>query len=175
MTRSIPSIEDCKRRASLLLKALRSADPPRALEAANRFRAIERFAESVPESIVEETALVKHKHALEVIAREKEFVSWKALRDAADIVWYPKEGGSLNAWYATYAEARECREKYGGYLLTYRGKYFVCQRRHIESLGLDPADPRWDAIGHDCRMPKDRGAFEELRALANTGLDAAGV
>lgn len=167
MPRSIPSISDCKIRASLLLKRLNSADGAEALEAAALFAKLPPFSSMSPEAILKKRDEIQRKHALEAVAREEKYASWKALKDAADVAWYPRSGSAfLNAWYATHAEARECLERNGGYLLTYRGKCFVCGRDFIAALGLDPDDPRWAAIGFDCMMPEDKRAYAELVKLA---------
>jgi len=159
-----PSLNECKIQASRLIKALRSDDSTHALAAAERFQCFSEFADSKSEEIVAQHDRIKLKHAFEVIAREYGERSWKRLKDSHDNLWYPPCGGFLNHWYATYAEARAHCDEHGGYLLTDHGKYFVCGRLFIENLGLEPDDPRWEAIGYDVAKPRDKQAFEELVA-----------
>ena len=83
-------------------------------------------------------------------------------RPIEETVWYPRDSAFLNTWFSTYEEARAYREQTGGYLLTYCAKFFVCERGYIESLGLDPDDPRWLQIGFDCARPTDDEAYEAL-------------
>jgi hypothetical protein len=80
----VPTLRECKIRASLLLKALRSTDRERALGAAERFRVLPRFRALAPERIVAWRDEVRRKHALAVIAAELGYDSWDALRAASE-------------------------------------------------------------------------------------------
>jgi hypothetical protein len=79
-------------------------------------------------------------------------------------LWYhPYLDVFLNQWYANYEEARQSLGRHGGFLLPYQKHFFICQPDVIAALGLDPNDPDWDKIGHDCAHPLDAAAFERLR------------
>ncbi len=69
----------------------------------------------------------------------------------------------LNRWYTTYEDARTSLQSEGGYLLPYRGQYFVTLREGIRELGLDPDDPDWSRIGWDWVRPKDAEAWGRLK------------
>jgi hypothetical protein len=71
----------------------------------------------------------------------------------------------LNRWYANYDDARKALENHGGFLLPYQSHFFVCQQDVISALGLDPNDPDWEKIGHDCAQPKDLEAFARLSSV----------
>lgn len=79
---SLPSARECRTRASLLLKALRSDDPVRVRAAAERFRILPHFAGLDAERLVALRESIRRKHALAVIAAELGFESWNALKAA---------------------------------------------------------------------------------------------
>lgn len=167
MTRPAPDLRQCKSEAKRLLAALHSDDDAVFRTAAERFRATPLWRSKTIDDIRPDRAAIQLKHAQAVIAREQKFADWKSLKDATDVVWYPFGGSAfLNAWFAQYANARACLDKNGGYLLTHRGQYFVCEADFIRALGIDPKDPRWEAIGRDTARPLNRRACNELRALA---------
>lgn len=169
MPRPIPSVNESKRAASLLLKDLRSADTVSARAAAARFMRIAPFKGITVDEVIARRDGVRRKHALDVVAREQGYLAWKNLKDAADVAWLPRgaEAFSHN-WCKTYEEARAHLDARGGYLLTGHGKCFIAERVYIEFLGLDPDDPRWDAIGHDVKRPADPKACEELARQLST-------
>lgn len=92
---------------------------------------------------------IKLKDALAMIAKENKFDSWKSYKNFLDTFWYQKSSPFLNHWFSTHAEAQAFRQANGGYLLTYKGQYFVASEDYIEFLGLDSHDPIWEAIGFD--------------------------
>ncbi len=165
MTRPIPSLDKCKREASLLLKDLQSTQPSIAAGAAERFRRIAPFREQTTDEILAARDSIQRKHALAVIAREHGYAAWKNLKDAADVLWCPPGASAFwHNWCKTHEEARTYLEANGGYLLTAHGKCFIAERGYIEHLGLDPDDPRWEAIGFDVKEPKDAKVSGELVA-----------
>lgn len=166
--RSTPILRECKAEAKRLMAALRADDAQRARQAAERLRRIPSYAERSTDEILLSRDEVQLKHAQWTVALEQGYPDWKALKDAADVAWYPRGSAYLNAWFARYEEARVCLDQHGGYLLTHCGKYFVCDAGYIASLGLDPKDPRWQAIGRDIARPKDARAGRELIGLAET-------
>jgi len=70
----------------------------------------------------------------------------------------------LNRWFSNYEDARASLAEQGGFLLPYRHHFYLCKAEVIKALGLDPDDPDWEAIGHDCARPADDEAFARLRA-----------
>ena len=181
---ALPTRRECKVRASLLLKALRSADPARAAAAAERFRVLRSFSRLTPERIVAWRDDVRRKHALAVIAAELGYPSWTALRAACEMrgpapsprVEWLFEGSSevfLNHWCKSYEEASRVREETGGFLFPYRMHYVVCTAPLLAARGVDPHDPDWEQIGRDWVRPRDPVAFARLAArLADAGLAA---
>jgi hypothetical protein len=69
----------------------------------------------------------------------------------------------LNRWFTNYDASRAERDAAGGYLLPYRGHYFVADAAAVRELGLDPADPDWERIGWDWVRPLDPAAWERLK------------
>ena len=92
---------------------------------------------------------MKLKDALLALAKEHQFPDWKSYKNSLDTFWYQKSSPFLTQWFIQHSEAHEFRKKNGGFLLTYKGQYFVASSDYIEFLGLDPKDPVWEAIGHD--------------------------
>ncbi len=167
MSRPIPDLRECKTESKRLLAALLSDDVAVAHAAAKRLQAALTLAGRSVEEILATRETIQLKHAQAAVAREQRYIDWKALKDATDIVWYPRNASVfLNAWFAHYEQARAHLDARGGYLLTHRGDYFVCGEEFIRARGLDPADPRWETIGYDVAKPRDRRACDELRALA---------
>ena len=169
MARPIPSVDVGKHAASLLLKDLQADDSATAHGAAKRIAAVPPFKGTEPGDIVRERDSVQRKHALDAVAREQGYVSWKHLKDAADVLWSPRGADAFwHNWCKTYDEARALHDSRGGYLLSAHGKCFIAERGYIEFLGFDPDDPRWDAIGRDVVRPNDNRAYQELvRELAD--------
>ena len=92
---------------------------------------------------------IKLKDALTLVAKEKSFTDWKSYKDSLDTFWYRDTSPFLNHWFSKYKEAKEFQKKEGGFLLTFKGHYFVASRDYIEYLGIDPDDPIWKAIDYD--------------------------
>jgi len=179
----VPTLRECKIRASLLLKALRSADRERALAAAERFRVLPRFAALAPERIAAWSGEIRRKHALAVVAAELGYRSWVELRDACEaehpgrpvnverLFAGPASDVFLNHWCRTYEEARTVHERADGFLFPYRAHFVVCPPGVLAARGVDPFDPDWRRIGHDWVRPRDQAAFARLtRRLADAGL-----
>lgn len=92
---------------------------------------------------------IKRKDALNLVAQEQGYADWTSCKNAIDTYWYPGMSAFLNHWFSNYKEAKEHKDNHGGYLLTYKGQYFVASGDYITSLGLDPDDPVWNAIDFD--------------------------
>ena len=162
----VPSFENCKRDADLLLKDLHAADADVAARAADRFRRIPPFKEQTTEEVLHSREEVQLKHALGVVAREHGYIAWKNLKDAADVLWCPPGTSAFwHNWCKSHEEARAYLNAKGGYLLSGHGKCFIAEPGYIEELGLDPRDPRWEAIGYDVVKPRNERACDELVTL----------
>lgn len=117
---------------------------------------------------------VRRRHCLAVIARELGFAGWPQAvavftgeGDASDFgtaLYPPGADAHWNIWSASYDEAKTIRAQHGGYLLAYKRHFFIVDRHFIETLGLDPEDPDWEAIGRDWARPKEVEARGRLYA-----------
>jgi hypothetical protein len=150
------SVAECKVQASHLLKSLHSDDVKSAQKAAKRFQIVPDFKTFSVEEIIQTD--MKRKHALTVIALEKGFKSWADLKTQLPFI----RGGFLNHWFATYEEAKIFQNKNGGFLLPYRGQFFICDGNYIRNLGFNPQDEDWDRIGYDWARPRNRDAWQQL-------------
>lgn len=170
---SLPTLHECKVRASLLLKALRSDDSPRSVAAADRLRVLPHFANLTPERIAAWGPDIRRKHALSVIAAELGFESWTALKAACEQdETRPFEIGSifdkhstsvfLNHWCRTYEEAAAIHADVGGFLFPYRSQFVVAPAGVLEAHGIDAHDPDWERIGRDWVRPRDPVAYARL-------------
>jgi hypothetical protein len=167
-----------RRLSSLLLKALRSGDSPRALAAADRLRVLPHFANLTPERIAAWGPDIRRKHALAAIAAELGFASWDDLRatcepnetrpfEIGSLFDRPSTAVFLNHWCRTWEEAASIQSEVGGFLFPYRTQFVVAPAGVLEAHGIDAHDPDWERIGRDWVRPRDRGAFDRLeRALS---------
>ncbi len=153
------TIEELKIKASLLLKALRSEDPNKIKDALARVNKISTLS-SKPLSDFQ------HKDALEVIAYEEGFESWRKLRQAMAPAYDPAmlyiDRGFLHLWFANYHEAKKYQQEHGGYLFPYKSQFFVTSADYILVLGLDPNDPDWLLIDFDWVKPKEQKSWQNL-------------
>ncbi|MCP3135759.1 GIY-YIG nuclease family protein [Pyxidicoccus xibeiensis] len=166
------SFQECKVRASLLLKELCSQDAARSRRAAERLLTLPVFASLSPAELLSRRDSVQRKHVLALIAREQGFASWvdlKAAREAeaASSVDFEallsRVGGVfLNRWFNTYDEALASLRREGGYLVPFRQQFFVCGPDVLTALGVDLADPDWALAGPDWLAPKNGAAHDRL-------------
>ncbi|MCP3103130.1 GIY-YIG nuclease family protein [Myxococcus sp. K15C18031901] len=168
-TSEASSLQECKVRASRLLKELGSPDATRAARAAERLRALPVFAGLPLGEVLARRDSVQRKHVLAVIAREQGHASWGELKRARESSPVDFErllsragGNSLNRWFTTYAEAVASLRAEGGYLFPFREQFFVCERGLLAALGLDPADADWALAGPDWLAPLDVEAHARL-------------
>ncbi|MBW8880375.1 MAG: hypothetical protein JF615_02815 [Asticcacaulis sp.] len=144
-----------KRDAARLLKALRAGEP----DAETRFGQLH-----------EPPAALQLKHALAVVAHEAGFDSWTALKkagdapDFSDIFARPGVSDSLNAWFASYDEARTYHQSHGGVLLPYRHQIFVTSMAVLIRMGFEADHPDWKAIGYDFVRPASSEAYSRIKA-----------
>lgn len=146
------SVSECKTKASLLLKALRSGD----ISKAKSFQRLPEFAHFSLEEIMQ--AKIQLKHALAVIAAEKGFASWSELKTQLPFI----RGGFLNQWFANYVDAKSYQQSTGGFLLPYQKQFFICDANYMTQLGFDADDPDWKLIGYDWAQPNDQSAWQRL-------------
>jgi hypothetical protein len=164
----IDPIQELKVRAELLHRRIQAQDPT----ALQRLRVLPELRSAGAEALQGAASDVQRKHCLAVVAREVGFQSWQHAsrvlggdEGEADFgtALYPKRcSGFLNHWFASYEEARAQRAERGGYLLAYKRHFFVVEGHFIETLGLDPQDPDWAAIGWDWARPRDANARGRL-------------
>ena len=169
-----PDVRECRIRASLLLKALRSRDPDRAIAAADRLRVLPHFATLAPERILAWRESIQRKHALDTVAVEAGFASWAALmragddqpsrRPALEALFTPISAVFLNHWCRSYDEARALLDREGGYLFPYRAQFVVTAAGLLQARGIDAHDPDWKRIGFDWVRPADARAHTRLCA-----------
>ena len=76
----------------------------------------------------------------------------------------------VNRWFTTYEKARASLDAEGGYLLPYRGQFFVTTQEGIRELRLDPDDADWARIGWDWVRPLDMMAWQRLRDRRATAI-----
>jgi hypothetical protein len=161
-------IEDLKAQARVLHRAAQNNDPA-ALQRLRRGRQ-EIHADAI-----------QRRHCLAAIARELGFTGWQhataVLAGDSDIddfgtLLYPPGGAAhTNIWCASYDQARTIHARNGGFLLAYKRQYFIVDRYFIETLGLNPDDPDWQAMGHDWARPADPTARARMYArLIRDGL-----
>lgn len=64
--------------------------------------------------------------------------------------WYaPRCIVHLNTWIADRGQALAARQRASGFLLPYRRQFVLVEEGFVRELGLDPADPAWEAAGRD--------------------------
>ncbi len=163
-------IKELKIRAKLLHRGLSRGEPA----ALGRLRALPELRRADDSALADQTGELKRKHCLAVVAKECGFPSWehalRALRGDAEITEHGSllhaSSGVLNAWFKQYEAARaawaELRRDGPAYLLGYKRDLFVTGPAFIESLGLDPEDPDWEALGWDWVKPLDASARTRL-------------
>jgi hypothetical protein len=163
----VDPIQEIKVRAEILQKRIEQGDT----SSLARLRVLPELRKATPEALQEFVTTIQRKHCLAVASREFGFAGYQhAVRvlsgDEAEsdfgTLLYPGRCGALNHWYATYEEARDLRREVNGYLLAYKRHFFVADGYFVASLGLDPADPDWDAIGRDWVKPCDPVARRRL-------------
>lgn len=118
---------------------------------------------------ISKTKKIKLLDALMLVAKENDFPDWKSYKNSLDTFWYQKSSPFLNHWFVKYSEAKEFQKKNGGYLLTFKGQYFIASENYIEHLGLDPDDSVWRAIDYDV---SSAAALEKFQNYYQKSVDA---
>ena len=170
----IDPVRELKVRAELLHHAVRASEAA----AIERLRALAELRRADDDALRAAAPGIQRKHCLVAVAREAGFDSWDHARrvlegDPSEVdfgtILCSKLGsaGFLNHWFATYEEARAVHagmtdDAARGYLLAYKRHFFIATREFIETLGLDPDDPDWEAMGWDWARPRNREARRRL-------------
>lgn len=118
-------------------------------------------------------APLQRRHCLSALALELGFSGWPHARailegespdDFGTLLYQDGCGGHANIWSAAYDEARAIRSQHGGYLLAYKRHFLIVEASFVDTLGLDPDDPDWEAIGRDWVRPTQPPARNRLYA-----------
>lgn len=156
-------IEEFKIKANLLKKAVSSDDDLKKSESLHRFSVLPEFSGLSPDELKGRATRIKLKHALEVIALENGYPSWRELLAHEDISWYHQASPFILHWFAHYDEAKAHLKTNGGYLLAFRNQFFIGTADYIDFIGLDPMHPAWQKVGFDVVEPRDAAALREIR------------
>lgn len=146
-------------RARLLFDGVRNQDKV----------ALQRVRKQLPKTV----AAVTGETVMLVVARECGFRDWQMAiavfeaslnpgEDYGDFWYAVPTDVLLNLWCRNYDEALAAQAENGGFLLPYRRQFVVVQNTYIEILGMDPADPAWEAIHHNLTKPADKPSYDRL-------------
>jgi hypothetical protein len=162
-------IAEFKIRASLLLNDLQSPAEGKDRKAAARFQVLPFLKDTSVDDLLRDTAPIRLKHALWVIAMEQGCPSWTALREQVileDCLFHHASSAFLNHWFNNYDAAKSHQAAHGGYLLRYRKDHVVADTEFIAHIGLGDMQAQWEAIGYDWARPADKDAWCRLYARA---------
>jgi hypothetical protein len=166
-------IRELKIRAEVLQTRLASGDA----ESLSRLRALPELRRAGAAALASMAREIHRKHCLAVVARECGFSNWEHARrvlegdpgekDLGTLLYGADSRGMLNLWYSVYDEARAVLEMTPDdsgrrYLLAYKRDFFVVDRHFVETLGIAPDDPDWQAIAWDWARPADPDARRRL-------------
>jgi len=104
---------------------------------------------------------IQLKDALEQIAQQNKFKTWKDYKNSLDTFWYEKASPFLNHWFTIYEDAKNFQKTHSGFLLTYKGQYFVASSDYIQHLGIDPSADIWKRIDYDVSSASSLEKFFE--------------
>ena len=162
------AVRELKTRAEILHKQIAAGDEA----ALQRFRKVRQFRDT-------NVSGIRRRDCLEAIACEWGFPGYAEAKAAfggdpaatnfGALLCPPRCSTHLNHWFTDYTEAAAKRAELHGYLLGFKQQFVVVDRLFIDTLGLDPADPDWGAIGFDWIRPSDPAArvrlYEKLVAM----------
>jgi hypothetical protein len=164
------AIRELKVRAEILHKRVH-AGSARALV---RLRAIPEFRRLSDEDLAKASPVIRRRHCLAAVSAELGFPDWTQARraltgegsitDFGTLLCPDRCAAHLILWYRRHEEAAAVRRRRSGYLLAHRRHYVVVDRFYIVTLGLDPDDADWEAIGFDWVRPRSRAARARLYA-----------
>jgi hypothetical protein len=162
------AIRELKVRAEILHKRVRTGDT-RALA---RLRVLGEFRRVPNATLAKVAQSIRRRHCLSAVAAEFGFADWTQARatltgegsitDFGTLLCPDRCCAHLNLWFRRYDEAAAVRQRRNGYLLAHRRHYVVVDRFYIVTLGLDPDDVDWEAIGFDWVRPRSRAARTRL-------------
>jgi hypothetical protein len=112
---------------------------------------------------------LKLKDALDIVSKENDHSDWKSFRNSLDTFWYKSSSPFLTEWFTTHIEATKHKTTNGGYLLTYKGQYFVVDSEYINFLGLDPDADIWRLINYDVSSSNAFDKFYEYMKKNDIG------
>jgi hypothetical protein len=122
-------------------------------------------------------ATIRRKHCLAIVSREGGFTDWEHARRVLDgdaleadfgkLLSLPGRGAFLNHWFTAYDEALAVHRDLLAqgsprYLLAYQRQLFITEAGYIESIGLEPDDADWRAMGWDWVRPRSYAARRRL-------------
>ena len=164
----IDPVRELKVRAERLHHAVRDGH----IASLVRMRVLPEFRSAHDDELLAAAPHVRRKHCLATIARETGFQGWShaldvlcgraSTTDYGDLLYGPRCAAHLNLWFARYDQARPVLDQRGGYLLAYRRHVLLVDRDYIVTLGFDPDDPDFRAIGWDWIRPANRDARRRL-------------
>jgi hypothetical protein len=164
------AIRELKVRAEILHRKIQAGDT----HAVTRLRTLAQFRKASDQELLAAAPAIRRRDCLAVVAAALGFPNWVQAKEAMSPEGSPEDFGALlcperctghlNRWYRHYEEAAADRDGCNGHLLAYRRQYLVVDRYYIESLGLDPEDPDWEALGRDWVRPKSTPARARLYA-----------
>lgn len=158
-------IERLKTQANFLLKDLNNATKEPAQNAAERFLQLPFLKYSNAANILADKSFFRLKHAYHVLAIEAGHTNWVSLREQLikeDCMYHSGCSTYLNIWFANYNEAYAYFIKNGGYLLSYRQYFYVCNAEVIKVLKLDKCQAEWEAIGYNWVKPANINAYNRI-------------
>jgi hypothetical protein len=168
-------VRELKVRAELLQRRVQAGEE----SALTRVRALPEHRKADLVALREVASALQRKHCLAIVSREAGFAGWEHARRVLDgdaveadfgkLLCVPGRGAFLNHWFATYDEAHAVHAELllageRRYLLAYQRQLFVAEAGYIESIGLEPDDADWRAIGWDWARPRSYAARRRLYA-----------
>lgn len=158
-------LNELKIKACLLLKDLKSNNPEKSQKAATQFIKLPFLANLTAQELISQKELIQLKHALWLMALQHSCNSWTDLRYKIiyeDCLYYENWSAMLNHWFKDLAEARAFGAAQGGYLLSYRQYYFVCDADFITQLNLQNLQNDWETIGFDWTLAQHTPSWQRL-------------
>jgi hypothetical protein len=162
------AIQELRVRAEILHSRIEAGDE----RAVVRLRVLPQYRRSKEDDLAAIAQKIRRQDCLTIMAAELGFANWPEAKrvlagedndtDFGTLLCPKRCCGHLNRWYKHYDEAAAMRETCDGYLLAYRRQYLVVDRYYIESLGLDPDDSDWEALGFDWVRPRSNAARARL-------------
>jgi hypothetical protein len=166
-------VRELKVRAELLHRRVQASEEG----ALTRVRALPEHRKADVAALRAVAASIQRKHCLAIVSREAGFAGWEHARRVLDgdavevdfgkLLCVSGRGTYLNHWFATYEEAHAVHADLlvagqRRYLLAYQRQLFIAESGYIESIGLEPDDADWRAMGWDWARPRSYAARRRL-------------